>query len=125
MARWNEILPPFSYQLEHQAGRLHGNAANLLFRFTQCASLEKRDRRPIRAEIEAELQQIEKIQTRNIVARDKAAAEHPVATVYNSIQTGEPLTPEEVQLGGTELTRLYARKAALLIRTKPATIFPF
>ena len=99
--------------------------ANLLFRFTQCASLEKRDRRPIRAEIEAELQQIEKIQTRNIVARDKAAAEHPVATVYNSIQTGEPLTPEEVQLGGTELTCLYARKAALLIRTKPATIFPF
>ena len=79
--------------------------ANLLFRFTQCAALEKRDRGPSRAEIEAELQQIEKIQTRNIVARDKAAAEHPVATVYNSMQTGEPLTPEEVQLGETELRR--------------------
>ena len=32
------------------------------------------------------------------------------------MQTGEPLTSEEGQLGGTELRHLYARKKAFSIR---------
>ena len=71
----------------------------------QCVAIKKLDRKLNRAEIEAELQRIEKIQAKDPVARDQASGEHPVATVYNSMQTGEPLTPEEVQLGETELRR--------------------
>ena len=31
-ARWLEILSPFSYQLEHRAGKLHGNADDRIVR---------------------------------------------------------------------------------------------
>ena len=51
------------------------------------------------------------------MARDQAAGEHPVAKIYQTLQTGEPLSAEELQLGGVELKRLYARKKALRIRT--------
>lgn len=37
--------------------------------------------------------------------------------VYNSIQTGESLTPEEVQLSGTKLKSFYARRGDFRIRT--------
>ena len=69
-----------------------------------------------RAEIEAELQQIREIQAKDPVARDQATGEHPVAKIYRALQTGEPLSAEELQLGGVELKRLYARKEALRIR---------
>ena len=122
VARWLEILSPFSYQLEHRAGKLHGNADGLSRRTpcldcTQCAAIEKRDGGPSRAEIEAELQQIREIQAKDPVARDQATGEHPVAKIYRTLQTGEPLSAEELQLGGVELKRLYARKEALRIRT--------
>ena len=66
VARWLEILYLFSYQLEHRAGRLHGNANGLSRQIpcldcTQCAAIEKRDGEPSRAAIEAELQQIGEI----------------------------------------------------------------
>ena len=53
--------------------------------------------------MEVELQQIGEIQAKDPVARDQATGEHSVATICNSLQTGEPLTPEEMQLGRTEL----------------------
>ena len=122
MARWLEILSPFSYQLEHRAGKLHDNADGLSRRTpcldcTQCAAIEKRDGGLSRAEMEAELQQIREIQAKNPVARDQATGEHPVAKIYRTLQTGEPLSAEKLQLGGTELKRLYAKKEALRIRT--------
>ena len=40
-----------------------------------------------------------------------------MATVYSFIQTSEPLTPEEVQVVGTKLLLLYARKEVRRIRT--------
>ena len=51
------------------------------------------------------------------MARDQTAGEHPVVMIYRIMQTGEPLSTEELQLSGTELKRLYARKEALRIRT--------
>ena len=53
--------------------------------------------------MEVELQQIGEIQAKDPVARDQATGEHSVATICNSLQTSEPLTPEEKRLGGTEL----------------------
>ena len=122
VARWLEILSPFSYQLKHRAGKLHGNADGLSQRTpcldcTQCAAIEKRDGGPSRAEIGAELQQIREIQAKNPAAQDQATGEHHVAKIYKALQTGEPPSTEELQLGGTELKRLYARKKALRIRT--------
>ena len=66
---------------------------------------------------ETELQQIKKIQAKNPVAQNQATGEHPVAKIYRALQTGEPLSAEKLQLGGTELKRLYTRKEALRIRT--------
>ena len=51
------------------------------------------------------------------MARDQATGEHPVAKIYRTLQTGEPLSAEKLQLGGTELKRLYAKKEALRNRT--------
>ena len=42
------------------------------------------------------------IQATNPVAQEQATVEHPVAGIYKALQTGEPLTAEELQLGGTE-----------------------
>ena len=39
-----------------------------------------------------------------------------MARIYASLQSGKPLTPEELQLGGSELKRLHVRKEALCIR---------
>ena len=52
------------------------------------------------------------------VARDQATSEHPVARIYKALQTNEPLTPEELQLGSTELWRLYSRKEAFHLRAE-------
>ena len=124
VARWLEIMSAFSYDLEHRAGKLHGNADGLSRQTAcldckQCAAIEQRDGGPSRAEIEAELQatdQVVKVQAQDPVAKDQSTGGHAVARIYASVQTGEPLTAEELQLGGTELKRLYARKDALRIR---------
>ena len=76
--------------------------------------MEKRDGETSRAEIEAELQQIEEIQAKDPVARDQATSEHSVARIYKALQTKEPLTPEELQLGRTELRWLYARSDGIM-----------
>ena len=60
--------------------------------------------------------QVVKVQSQNPVAKDKSTARHPVTHIYASVQTGDPLTSEELQLGGTELKRLYAKEDALCIR---------
>ena len=39
-----------------------------------------------------------------------------IAIVYNFLQTGEPLTPEELQIDGTEAQRFNAQKDTLRIR---------
>ena len=83
---------------------------------TQCAAIEKRDGGPSRAEKEAELQQFREIQTKDPVAQDQATGDHTVARISEALQTDKPLTSEELQLGGTELRRLYARREALRIR---------
>ena len=72
-ARWLELLFPFSYQLEHRAGKLHGNAdglsrQTLCINCTQCVAVEKRDGGPSRGEIETELQLIKEIQAKDPVA---------------------------------------------------------
>lgn len=51
------------------------------------------------------------------MAREQATGEHLVAKVYKALQTGKPLSTEELQLSGTELKRLYARKKDLRIGT--------
>ena len=51
------------------------------------------------------------MQAKDPVVRDQAT----VAKIFKALQTGETLTPKELQLGSSELTRLYARKEALLI----------
>ena len=60
VARWLEIMSAFSYDLEHRAGKCHGNADGLsrqtpCLDSKQCAAIEQRDGGPSRAEIEAEL----------------------------------------------------------------------
>ena len=60
-----------------------------------CATIEKRDGGPSRAEIEAELQQIRVIQAKDPMARDQATGEYPVAKVYRTLQTGEPLSAKK------------------------------
>ena len=92
VARWLEILSPFSYQLEHRAGKLHDNADGLSWQTlcldcTQCATIEKWDGGPRRAEMEAELQLIREILAKDPVARDQATSEHPVARIYKTLQT--------------------------------------
>ena len=77
----------------------------------------KRDGGPSRAEIETELQQISKIQAKDPEAQDQATGEHSIAKIYRTLQTDEPLSAEELQLGGTDLKQLYARKEAFRIRT--------
>ena len=124
VARWLEIMSAFSYELEHRAGKRHGNADGLsrqtpCLDCKQCAAIEQRDGGPSRAEIEAELRaadQVVKVQAQDPVAKDQATGRHAVAQIYAAVKTGEPLTPEELQLGGTELKRLHARREALRIR---------
>ena len=41
---------------------------------------------------------------------------HAVEQIYAVLQSRDPLTPEELQLGGTELKRLHTRREALRIR---------
>ena len=68
---------------------------------------------------EAELRaadQVVKVQAQDPVAKDQATGRHAVAQIYAAVQTGEPLTPEELQLGGTELKRLHARREVFRIR---------
>ena len=57
-----------------------------------------------------------KVQALHPVAKDQATGRHAVAQIYVAVQTGEPFTSEELQLGGTELKRLQARREALRIR---------
>ena len=80
VARWLEILSAFNYQLEHKAGKHHGNAEGLSSQSQcldckQCAAIELRDRSPSRAEIKAELKttnQVVKVQVQNPVAQNRA-----------------------------------------------------
>ena len=51
------------------------------------------------------------------MAQDQATGEHPIARIYKALLAGKPLTTEELQVGGTELRRLNARKKALRIQT--------
>lgn len=68
-----KILSHFSYQLERRAGKLHENA-NGLSRQTPCldctqwAAVENQDGKLSRPDIEAEMQQIGKIQAEDLVA---------------------------------------------------------
>ena len=84
IASWLEIFSPFSYQLEHIAGKLRRNTHGLsrqnpCLDCTQCAAIEKCNKEPSRAKIEAELQQIREIQAKDPVAQAQATGEHPVA----------------------------------------------
>ena len=45
----------------------------------------------------------------------QVAGEHPIVKIYCTLQTGEPLSTKELQLIGTELKQLYAKKEALRI----------
>ena len=45
---------------------------------------------------------MKKIQAKDPVAQDQATGEPPVTSIYKALQTGEPLTAEKLQLGGTE-----------------------
>ena len=116
-------MSAFSYDLEHRAGKLHGNADGPSRQTSrldckQRAAIEQRDRGPGRVEIEAELQatdQVVKVQAQDPVAKDQSTGGHAVALIYPFAWSGELLTPEKLQLGGTELNRLYARKNALRI----------
>ena len=58
-----------------------------------------------------------KVKVQDPVARDQATGEHAVARTYKVVKTGEFLSAEELQLGSTELKRLYARREASRIRT--------
>ena len=77
LARWLEIMSAFSYDLEHGAGKHHGNADRLsrqtpCLDCKQCAAVEQKDGGPIRAEIEAKLQaadQVVKVQAQDPVAK--------------------------------------------------------
>ena len=117
-------MSDFSYELKHRTGKRHGNADGLsrqtpCLDCKQCAAIEQRDGGPSRAEIEAELRaadQVVKVQAQDPVAKDQATGRHAVAQIYATVQTGEPLMPEELQLGGKELKRLHARREALRIR---------
>ena len=57
-----------------------------------------------------------KVKAQDPVAKDQATGRHAVAQIYAAVQTGEPLTSIELQLGETELKRLHARREALRIR---------
>jgi len=61
VARWLETLSEFQYDLEHRAGKKHGNADGLsrqkCLDCRQCERLEIRDGGPTRAEVEATLDQ--------------------------------------------------------------------
>ena len=122
MTRWLDILSAFSYQLKHRASKHHRNVDRLSRQFQcldckQCAAIEHRDGGPGRAEIEAELSttnQVVKVQVQNPAARDQPTGKH---AMYKVVKTGESLSAEELQLGGTKLKKLYARREALPIRT--------
>ena len=60
--------------------------------------------------------QVVKVQAQDPVAKDQSSGGHAAALFYASVRSGEPLTPKELQLGRTELKRLYIRKDALRIR---------
>jgi len=57
VTRWLEILPEFSYRIEHRPGKKHGNADGLSRRpdggCKQCLNIERRDGDPPRSEFEA------------------------------------------------------------------------
>ena len=58
------------------------------------------------------------------MAQNQATGEHPVARIYQALQTGEPLTTKQLLLGGIELRRLCARKEALHIRADSVLEIP-
>ena len=117
-------MSAFSYDFEHEAGKYHCNSDGLSKQTfsldcKQCAVIEQKDGETSGAEIEAELQaadQVVTVQAQNSVAKNHSMGRYAVALIYASIQSGEPLTPENLQLGKTELKRLSARNEALRIR---------
>jgi len=56
VAQWLEILPEFSYRIEHRPGKRHSNADGLSRRpdggCKQCLNIERRDGGPPRCELE-------------------------------------------------------------------------
>ena len=120
MTRWLEIISAFSYDLEHKAGKCHDNADRLSIQTPclnckQCAAIKQRDSRPSHVEIEAEQRAADQV-AQDHVAKDQATGRHAVAQIYAAVQSGDQVTPKELQLGGTELKRLHARKKAFRIR---------
>ena len=86
---------------------MHSNADSLsqqtpCLNFTHCATIQKRVGGPSGAEIYAELHQIREIPVKDPVAQDQTTRENLVARIYKALQTGEPVTAEKLQLGGTE-----------------------
>ena len=80
-------MSAFSYELEHRAGKCHGNGDRLsrqtpCLDCKQCAAIEQRDGRPSWTEMEAELQaagQVVKVQAQDPVAKDQTTGRHAVA----------------------------------------------
>ena len=66
---------------------------------------------PCRAEIE-----VVKVQVQDPVARDQSRGGHAISRMYEVVQPGESLSTVELQLGETELKKLYAKREALRIR---------
>ena len=136
VARWLETLAEFRYTLAHRAGPKHGNADGLSRRpcgdCRQCQKIEERDGGPTWSELTTETEgqllvgkeedSTSTIEARPIqevapdpsqLAKEQLEGHGAVATMYKAIQTGQDLSPEQIEAGSQELKKLYQRRTSM------------